>query len=80
MLSVAAGVAASLIQTTGWQLAPATASTVWAVGGGAATVLVGVPTTLAGATSSANTGPGVSDIGILPGYRAFELTLIERRM
>jgi hypothetical protein len=77
VISVAAGVAISLIQTTGWQLAPATASAVWAVGGGAPTVLAGAPSPF---TSSGTTTYGMSDTYIGTGLRAFELTLTERRM
>jgi hypothetical protein len=77
VISVAAGVATSLIQTTGWMLAPATASTVWVVGGGAPTVLAGAPSV---ANTSGSTTYGISDTYIFPGLRAFELTLIERRM
>jgi hypothetical protein len=65
VLSVAAGQAASLIQVTGWQTAPATASTVWSVGGGAPTVIA---------------GSELAEVYVLPGQRQLGLTLIERRM
>lgn len=78
-LHIQAGEAVSTIQTTGWQIAPSAASTVWAVGGGAPTVLAGAPSAVTTAGNTATT-TGLSDTYIYPGVRQFGLTLIERLM
>lgn len=62
LLHVADGQATSTLQTTGWMLSPSSASTTWAIGGGAPIV---VP------------GSELVDTYILTGLRGFGLTLLE---
>lgn len=62
LLSVANGQAASTLQTTGWQVAPASAPTLWTPGGGAPVVVA---------------GSELSDTYILTGLRGFGLLLLE---
>ena len=76
---VQAGSPASSLQITGFQIAQASASTTWAIGGGAPTVLAGAPSAVTTAGNTATT-TGLSDTYIHPGIRQFGLTLIERLM
>lgn len=62
VLDVASGQAASTTQTTGWQVAPASAPTTWAPGGGAPTVVA---------------GSELTETYLLPGLREFGLLLLE---
>jgi hypothetical protein len=76
---VQSGQAASVIQVVGLMVAPSIASTAWAIGGGAPTVLAGAPSAVTTAGNTATT-TGLSDAYIYPGIRQFGLTLIERLM
>lgn len=62
---IQAGQAASTIQVTGFQIAPASAPTTWTMGGGAPIVLAGAK---------------VSEVYVLDDRRQLDLTLLERRM
>lgn len=77
---VQSGQPASVIQVVGLQVAPSTASTSWAIGGGAPTVIAGAAASSgSGGGTSGSTG-GLTDSYIFTGRRQLGLTLIERRM
>lgn len=62
LLNVASGQSASTLQTTGWMVSPSSASTSWAVGGGAPTVVA---------------GSELTETYIMVGLREFGLLLLE---
>lgn len=64
LLNIAGGQAAGTVQTTGWQVAPATAPTTWTAGGGAPEVIA---------------GSELKETYVMVGLRSFELLLLERR-
>lgn len=65
------------LQTTGWQVAPATASTTWTVGDGAPTVLAGSALTTGSGSSGSS---GLTEQYLMPGLRSFTLLLIQAWM
>lgn len=64
-VDVQSGQPASVIEATGFQIAPASAPTTWTIGGGAPTVIA---------------GSELIDFYVLDDQRQFALTLLERRM